>query len=216
MHAPPEPIICVEGALDPTNPWALPEGAPMVPLATSTTGGVPRLQTRVGLGYDATGVRIVFVGEDDASVVATMFEHDDPLWKEDVFEVFLAPVVLTEYFELELSPRATRFDARISSPDGSRHTMKTDLGWSIGWKGFVRRDRTHRLWQIRAALHIPFEGLVAEPPESGESWFGNFFRIDRSDISDEFTAWSPTGSVTPDFHIPSRFGEIRFAGANLV
>ena len=57
--------------------------------------------------------------------VGALLGHDEPIWKEDVFEVFVAPQGLTPYFEIEVNPLGTTFDARIDSPDGERATMTT-------------------------------------------------------------------------------------------
>ena len=34
------------------------------------------------------------------------------------------------YYELEVNPLGTTFDARIDSPDGVRATMRADLSWT--------------------------------------------------------------------------------------
>ena len=55
----------------------------------------------------------------------------------------------------------------------------------------------------RASLAIPLEPEV-------RLWRANLYRIDRprDGRPAEFSAWSPTGAVPPDFHRPRRFGRL--------
>jgi alpha-galactosidase len=59
-----------------------------------------------------------------------------------------------------------------------------------------------------AVLTIPLGPLCGGAPP--ERWRANFYRIDRGG-RDEFTAWSPTFSEPPDFHVPARFGLLRLS-----
>ena len=78
-----------------------------------------------------------FDGRDDG-VVATLTERDAPLWQEDVFEVFLAPEDPPRlYYEFEVNPLGTLFDARVSSPDLARATMRVETAWDCA--GFAAR-----------------------------------------------------------------------------
>ena len=145
-----------------------------------------------------------FDGKDDG-VVATYTGHDEPLWKEDVFEVFLSPRQNpTVYYEFEVNPLGTLFDARVASPDLRRATMRVDAAWEC--PGFAARvTRNPARWS--ASLRIPLAPLCPGSPPS--TWRANFYRIDRG-ARDEFSAWSPTLADPPDFHLPERFGVLRF------
>jgi hypothetical protein len=190
------------------DPWAIPDGCVPVSLRRATDGGAPRLATTVTAYYDDHFLTVVFDAEDEG-IVATYLGHDEPLWQEDVVEIFLAPEGLTPYFEIEVNPLGTTFDARIDSPDGVRATMTTDLAWTCeGLFAALRRDDGKR---IQTVIRIPFAALK----KSGE-WRANFFRVDRSaDRSfgegDEFSAWQPTMKTPPDFHVAAAFGTLRFA-----
>ena len=65
-------------------------GLPAVRLSDSTSGCPPRLPTAVRVGTRGGALLIRFDGRD-RGVVATLTGRDDPLWTEDVFEVFLSP-----------------------------------------------------------------------------------------------------------------------------
>jgi len=210
------------------DPWDVPEGCERVPLVRATDGAAPRLATTVAAMWDDEALTLVFAANDDL-VVATHHKHDAPLYEEDVVEAFLAPSRADEYFELEVNPLGTTFDARIESPDGVRATMKTDLGWTctdlfaaVRKSGSVAGGRFpvagpngdrqlvtgNDLMEI--VMRIPFAALGCAAPKSGDEWRANFFRIDRHPSGDEFSAWQPTMKTPADFHVAAAFGVLRF------
>lgn len=193
------------------EPWDVPGVCDRVELRRATDGGPARHRTSAAAYFDREMLTIVFTGVDDR-VVATHRTHDAPLYEEDVVEVFLAPARLEEYFELEVNPLGTTFDARIESPDGVRSTMKTDLGWTCdGLFAGVRREGE----AFDVVLRIPFASLGRSTPADGETWRCNLFRIDRDPpLGDEFLAWQPTLRTPPDFHVPAAFGTLRFQRLN--
>jgi hypothetical protein len=189
------------------DPWAIPDGCVPANLKRSTDGGAPRLATTVAAYCDDDFLTVVFDAEDD-EVVASYYGHDEPLWEEDVVEIFIAPEGLTRYFEIEVNPLGTTFDARIDSPDGVRATMKTDLAWTCeGLFAALRRDDGRR---VQTVIRIPFASL-GKHPKAGDQWRANLFRIDRSAEGDDFSAWQPTLKTPPDFHAAAAFGALRFA-----
>jgi len=177
---------------------------PPIFLTDARTGVPPRLKTAVRVGRRGDILCVRFDGrDDDTGVVATHTRRDDPLWEEDVFEVFLAsedpPHV---YYEFEVNPLGTLFDARIESPDLRRVSMRVETAWDCpGYEARVTRGP--RRWS--ASLRIPLAPLKAAAPER---WRANFYRIDRG-ARDEFSAWSPTFADPADFHVPERFGRLR-------
>lgn len=189
------------------EPFAIPAACRPVELRRSADGAVPRLPTRVALYRDGAFLHVVFTGKDD-HVFATHLCHDAPLYEEDVVEIFLSPTDPKVYFELEVNPLGTSFDARITSPDGVRKTMKADLGWTCnGLFAAVRRTPE----TLEVLLRFPFESLGVAPPSDGAVWRANLFRIDRHrELGDEYTSWCPTMKNPPDFHVAAAFGDLRF------
>lgn len=207
-----ETLVVPRAGFSIEEPWTTPAGCQPVRLRCATNGEVPRLVTSVAAWNDGECLNVLFSGADDR-VVATYLEHDQPLWQEDVVEVFLAPRDLTEYFELEVNPKGTTFDARIESPDGERSTMKTELAWTCeGFVAAVRRViESDKAITFDVLLRIPFASLGGVP-QSGASWRANFFRIDRHpQLGDEYSAWQPTMKNPADFHVPAAFGTLVFA-----
>lgn len=193
--------------LDLEQPWSVPAAAERLALSRASDGAPPRLETECAVYRDGRNLYVIFLAVDD-EIVATHRDHDAPLYEEDVFEVFLAPESPTTYYEIEVNPLGTTFDARIVSPDGERKTMNVDVSWECAglWAAIQRTDR-----RTDAIVVIPFAALDREPPRAGETWRVNLYRIDRSAAhGDEYSAWSPTERTPPDFHVPAKFGTLRF------
>lgn len=193
------------------DPWRIPAGVKTVALVLAESGAPCRLQSEFSAYHDDAFLYVIFRCADD-HVVATMLEHDAPLWQEDVVEVFLAPSGLARYYELEVNPLGTTFDAVVDSPDGRRDTMSVDTAWTCkGLRASIRRVTEGRVVMVDTMLAIPFASLERGSPRPGETWRANMFRIDRSPDGDEFAAWRPTERVPSDFHVPARFGTLRFS-----
>ena len=189
------------------DPWAIPAACQPVRLTRATDGSLPRLPTSVATYCDPACLTFVFSG-DDEGVIATHLQHDAPLWQEDVVEVFLSPADPTVYFEIEVNPLGTTFDARITSPDGVRTTMRTELEWTCE-DLFAAVRRTPGMCDV--VVRMPFRSFGVSSPKAGDVWRGNLFRIDRNrDRGDEFTAWRPTLKTPPDFHVVAAFGALQF------
>lgn len=207
-----EVLIVPRAQFEMEEPWVLPSECTPVRLRRATDAAAPRLSTSVAAWYDAEFISVLFTGIDD-HIIATHTEHDAPLYEEDVVEVFLAPERLTRYYELEVSPRGTTFDAIIDSPDGVRQTMHADRAWTcegmIALVRIVTESDGARAFDV--LLRIPFAALERTTPRDGETWRANFFRIDRHpELGNEFSAWQPTMKTPADFHVAAVFGRLKF------
>ena len=173
------------------------------PLLRASDGGSPRLSTALRVGHRGGALLVRFDARDDGRV-ATKTRRDDALWQEDVFEVFLSPSDPPNvYFEFEVNPLGTLFDAAILSPRLVRPTICLDVEWDCpGYRARVRTTDTS--WS--ALLTIPLAPLCggALPPSK---WLANFFRIDRGKET-EYSAWSPVHRDPVDFHDARRFGKL--------
>ena len=148
----------------------------------------------------------------------TMEKRDDPLWDEEVVEIFLdIDGSGTHYAEVELSPANVVCDVRMirASPD-----KRMDLAWELvglSTRVLPREDGWTGL------LFLPFDGLsslpsarnVSMPPVKGDTWRFNVYRIERPggpgapNEGALFSAYSPTGSAS--FHVPASFQGFVFA-----
>lgn len=193
---------------------------PDITLLDVVTGDKPRLHTSVRACWSQEGLHVRFDCEDD-HIIATMINRDDPIYNEDVVEVFIDTTGTGyKYFEFEVSPRNVIFDAKIEITDmaraqGERHSTGTGdtsdyKTVDIAWDAHGMRTSVDKLseGQYRYELHFPFADLEAVPDE-GTVWKWNAYRIDGDQSGKfHFWAWSPTGAV--NYHVPSKFGELKF------
>jgi Carbohydrate-binding family 9 len=208
----PDVLVVPRATFDAEEPWTTPEECVPVRLRKATDGTTPRLATSVAAYFDDEYLTVLFCCTDD-HVQAPHFEHDAPLYEQDVVEVFLAPNGIRRYYEIEVSPNGTVFDAAIDSPDGVRATMRADRGWTCeGLIAAVRKvTESSGDMTTDTLLRIPFSALGRPHPAAGENWRGNFFRIDRHpEQGDEFSAWQPTMKSPADFHVAAAFGTLWF------
>lgn len=200
------------------------EAAETIWLVDNLTGEKPRQSTAVKLLRDDAYLYVAFDCED-TDAWSTYTEHDDPLYNEEVVEMFIDPSgLLRVYFELQVSPRNVGFDSLILNDGGKRGegrgpnfqgvTMWTCHGMKHAV--VVRGDPTKRGtndegWTVELA--VPFSQLISAPnipPEPGDAWRANIYRIDHAADYSEFTAWSPT--EMHDFHVTEAFGTLIFGG----
>lgn len=198
-------------------PWVAVPGAweeiPFLPLVRAEDGAAPEQPTRVRLAWDDEALLVRFECQD-RDAWGTFSRRDEPLYEEEVVEVFLAPGEddPTRYFELEVSPLGTLFDAVIHNPTGRRAEMTAELAWDCpGLVWNTGRSGERQDWWAELALPWPaLVGSAAPPPR----WRANFFRIERPrDGAAEFSAASPTFARPADFHRPEKFGRLELIGS---
>lgn len=192
----------VLGALDESS-WAR---VPAVALRRAQDGAAPLQATAVRIAHDDVALLLRF-DCSDRDIWATHTRRDAPLWEEEVVELFVAPGEgdPSEYVEIEVNPLGAIFDARVTSPQGRRDSMRVDSAWNAG--GLVVGVTRPSPGAWRAEIAIPWSDLCAGTPP--RVWRANFFRIERPRDGDpEFSCWSPTLIDPPDFHKPASFGRL--------
>lgn len=182
------------------------ETAPVAALQEVESGQRPFLYTELRLlRDDAQGALFVrFVGEDDG-IRSTYRLHDETLYTQDVFELFLADSDgLDHYKEIQVSPWDLTFTGTIDYPGDGRRLL--DMRWDI--PGMRTRTRYNReAHQTVSIWKLPYAAF-AKAPAPGGSWRFNAFRIDHSARGEELQAWQHTGAR--NFHVPERFGWLDF------
>lgn len=126
----------------------------------------------------------------------------DHLWDRDVAETFLQPDPSRPpyYREFEVSPNGMWIDLDIF-PDGLNH-LKSGLTRSV-WV-----DEKNRMWA--AEIAIPMKALT-EKFDPAAVWRTNFFRVEGQREPRFYSAWRPTNTPEPNFHVPAVFGKLKFA-----
>ncbi len=128
----------------------------------------------------------------------------DHLWDRDVVEVFLQPDPSNprRYKEFEVSPNGYWIDLNIAP--GEKHDLKSGL------KRRVTLHAAEKIWV--AELAIPMKCLVEEFDPAAK-WRVNFYRVEGASEPRFYSAWRPTGTAVPNFHVPEAFGELVFAAS---
>jgi alpha-galactosidase len=123
------------------------------------------------------------------------------LWDRDVAETFLQPDSSDPlvYREFEVSPNGYWIDLAVSH--GKIEELRS------GMHRRVALDEKTMTWT--AEMAIPMKCLTAQfDPKS--TWKVNFYRIEGETEPRFYSAWSPTYSPKPNFHVPSAFGTLVF------
>jgi hypothetical protein len=206
-------------------PWARAVALGAFVLADGSA--VAAQQTVVRVARDARALHVRFDCAD-RDAWGTYRSRNDPIYREEAVEVFLAPGEATprRYWELEVSPLGVLFAARVHNPTGRRADLVADTTWEcrgLEWQaGPASAAGSGQDWW--AALAIPWAELVDGGQAPGGSalpgpsacgpgdqlprlWRANFYRIERPRGGEpELSCWSPTFTIPPDFHRPERFG----------
>ncbi len=126
----------------------------------------------------------------------------DQLWDRDVVEAFLQtdPTHLRRYKEFEVSPNGFWIDLDIGS--GEKHDLKSGL------RRRVILNEAAKTWVAEIAL--PMKYLV-ERFDPAATWRVNFYRVEGAAEPRFYSAWQPTRTPAPNFHVPEAFGELVFA-----
>lgn len=132
---------------------------------------------------------------------ATASGRRDQLWDRDVAEVFLLPDLLNprRYKEFEVSPNGFWIDLDIAPCE--KHDLKSGL------RRRVFLDQVAKTWT--AELALPMKCLV-EQFEPTFTWRVNFYRVEGASDPRFYSAWRPTRTPAPNFHVPEAFGPLVF------
>lgn len=197
---------------------------------------LPRFKTRARMLWDDAYLYIAAELEEP-HVWANLINHDDIIFYDNDFEVFIDPDGDTHrYFELELNAFATHWDLFLDKP--YRDECKPLFFWDIrGLKKAVTVQGTindpgdiDQGWTVELA--IPWAVLKEQAPEGrgplpGEQWRINFSRVEwrvhveangyQKDINPETGkafpednwVWSPQGVI--NMHYPEMWGFLQFS-----
>lgn len=175
-----------------------------IQLVDTVTGQSVREPTEVRACWSSSAWYVQFRCTDHY-VVSVFEKRDDPLYEQDVVEVFIDEEGDGHrYLEVELSPYNVVFDARIKrEKDGA---VCADVSWDmelLETRVFIESSAM-RVYEFR----FPLETFTRKP-QVGMEWRVNFYRIDEQpEGTREYQAWGPTREV--NYHLPSRFGRLLF------
>jgi alpha-galactosidase len=190
----------------PERAW---ETAPPISFNADWQGKNPdrHRETQVRLLWNAG---FLFLRFDAFYRTITVFADSEPsgrrdqLWDRDVCEVFLQPPrsAAGDYKEIEVAPNGFWIDLEISP--GEKRDAKSGL------RRRVSVDEPNKQWH--AVLALPMKSLVADF-QMRAVWRVNFFRVEGAAEPRFYSAWRPTNTPEPNFHVPEAFGVLVFTEA---
>ncbi len=130
----------------------------------------------------------------------------DQLWDRDVVEVFVQPDPSQprRYKEFEVSPNGWWIDLDIAP--GEKHDLKSGL------QRRVILNELAKTWVAEIAL--PMKGVV-DRFDPAATWRVNFYRVEGAAEPRFYSAWQPTRTPAPNFHVPEAFGELVFRSSDM-
>ena len=211
--------ITIDGRADEAA-W---QSVPASPAFTAAEGSpAMKGETRARLLWDDDNL-YAFVSAKDTDVFNQYAKQDEPMWREDVIELFIdADRNRRGYVELQVNPNNAHFDAWFRTD----RSGGTDTAWNAGMTSAVvvhgtrdERGDTDQGWEVEIA--IPLAAVkgrdaamkVAVPPTPGDSWRLNLVRIDTNQGTKGLAAASWNQITYRDFHALDRMLEVVFGDA---
>lgn len=180
------------------------------------SGNRAAFEAKAKVLWDASNLYVAFQVEDDY-LKSEFTEQDDHLWEADCVEIMVDPDGDgRNYFELQVSPRNISFDTRYDSrrqPQPIGHAdWDSGLRSGIALRGDVD-DEDDDDEGYTAEIAIPWSAFdagasPATAPSAGDTWRVNFYVMDSREDGQRANGWSPPR--VRDFHMPARFGRVRF------
>ncbi len=163
----------------------------------------------------------VFVQVTDTDVYSQYKTHDEPIWKQDVVELFIdADGNRRGYVELQVNPNNTTFDSWFANTRAQPgdETWTSDMVTAVRVRGTAdKAGDADQGWDVEIA--IPWAAVrgrdqtmkVNTPPQVGDRWKLNVVRVDyRSNGgSPGVSSWNRI--TYGDFHALDRMLQVVFA-----
>ncbi len=218
--------ITIDGKFD-EDAW---KNAEVAHLGDLREGKPSKRDTTFRMLYDDENLYVAFHCVDE-HVFSPAEKDDDPgVYSGDCVELFLCTGSDPHYYyEIDLSPAGKKWDALIVNTRGTESVSSKDtlnktplveydckgLNFKViinGGKLNATQDGTEKAqsWDLEVAIPLAqLPGGKNVPPQSGDEWRGNVFRIDRpTDGKVEFQGFSPT--LNQHLSRVGRFAHLKF------
>jgi hypothetical protein len=194
---------------------------------------LPTFQTRVKMLWNDSTLFIAATLQEP-QIWATQTHHDDIIYQDNDFEVFLDPDNNThQYFEVEVNAINKIFDLYLPKP--YRNQGDALISWDVpGLRSGVALSGTlnqaqdqDKSWTVELAIPLKAVrmGFPWQPPAEGTLWRINFSRVEwdtrpdgrravklrdaaGKDLPEHNWVWSPQGVI--NMHYPERWGYLQF------
>ncbi|MGI8634713.1 MAG: carbohydrate-binding family 9-like protein, partial [Segetibacter sp.] len=182
-------------------------------LSKLDTGG-RSYESRFKILYSATGLYLLFSGEDD-KITTTNYKDFEDIYNGDVFEAFFLPNRKAPvYFEYEINQLSREIILTLSKVNNQLYS------WSPRYpaaedKKPVKKQVTVvgenvevgsviKSWIAEVFIPYTILGLLpGVPPAAGTTWYANFCRIDYDSGKMIKYSWTPT--IAKSFHEIEKF-----------
>jgi hypothetical protein len=194
----------------------------------------PKFPTKVKMLWDDSCLYIA-AQITEPQVWATLRNHDDIVFRDNDFEVFIDPYNTTQpYYEIEINALNTIFDLLLNKP--YRDGGLPFIAWDVkGLRSAIKIQGTlndpsdkDEGWTVEMA--IPFKSISLgdhmQAPRDGALWRINFSRVEWDtkvangkyvkltdntghNLPEHNWVWSPQGVV--NMHYPERWGYLQFS-----
>lgn len=191
------------------------------PIFFQSTDGKPgQARTLVKLRAQKEQLEVQFSCLDDPHWSSNTYtEHNTDLWRQEVFEIFIAAgtQVPHRYLELEINPNNAFFAAWVENHSGQgpekltmltheqhgiRHSVETAADH---WKGSIHIPLALLGGDNSADYRLNFYRIVLRDKPANQSW-------ECAPENCDFLCWQSTLSGDqPAFHRPKHFGSLRIA-----
>ena len=163
----------------------------------------PQRETEVRMLWSSQSLYLRFEAHyRDIYIYPESNQLREKLFLRDVAEVFLQPNNNEgkHYKEFEISPNGDWLDLDIA-PTGGLNLM-----CDVKTKAAISSEK--HIWV--AELVIPMKCLTRNFDRNTD-WRLNLFRIEGKEHDRFYSAWRPTRTERPDFHVPEVFGTLKFS-----
>ena len=156
----------------------------------------------------------------DADVRAYGTKHNDFLWNGDVFELFFKPGRdRPEYFEFQVNPRSTLFEAAFLARNKATEPFETSKPMGMVAVAVVdgtmdRPGDADKGWTVEGKIPWAAFGPKFARPEPGAAWSFALCRYDYfGPEKNPPVQMSSAPLAEASFHRFEDWGQLRFAGA---
>ncbi|MGI4760861.1 MAG: carbohydrate-binding family 9-like protein [Janthinobacterium lividum] len=193
----------------------------------------PEFQTRVKMLWNDSTLFIAATMQEP-QLWAYQTHHDDIIYKDNDFEVFIDPDNNThQYFEVEVNALNKIFDLYLPKP--YRNQGDALISWDVpslrsgvALAGTLNQPQDQdKSWTVELAIPLKAVrmGFPWQPPTEGTQWRINFSRVEwdtrvagtknaklqdaaGKDLPEHNWVWSPQGVI--NMHYPERWGYLQF------
>lgn len=199
--------------------WAAAEVANITHYQRPDSGFRPVTQVRVLYNDDVLAV--VFWVQDHY-VRAVADQWNDSVCRDSCVEFFVAPSadpVRDAYFNFEINCGGTMLLYRCpGSAGGERGHVSSEEGAEILIAATMPKTVDPEIqeptdWGVE--YHVPWSLFThhfgIDPPQSGETWRGNFYKCGDATSHPHWGSWAPQATLEGGFHQPQYFQPLHFS-----